>query len=166
MTEGTVTLVFTDIEGSSELSEQIGDQAWAELIGWHDDTLRRMTESEGGTVVKTLGDGAMLAFESARSAVRSAVSIQEAITARGAGPPLKIRIGVHTGETVITDTDYLGHTVNKAARIAAAADGGQIMVSGVVQEPVGDTADIRLGQPIPVELKRLTGTHLISPVHC
>ena len=159
--EGTATIMFTDIEKSTALSQSLGDAAWSELIRSHYETLRRIVEGEGGTVVKTLGDGAMFAFVSARSALRAAIAVQRAVTTDAS--PLVVRIGLHAGDVVHDEGDYIGLTVNKAARVTAAAAGGEIMVSNVVAELAGD-AEFSYGDPLQAELKGLTGTHQLFPM--
>ena len=158
--EGTLTLVFTDIVDSTGLAESLGDAAWAELIRRHESTIRQVTASQGGTVVKLLGDGSMLAFESARAAVRAAVDIQRASVHGDFG----VRIGVHTGEVIRTAGDLLGLTVNKAARVAAAAGSGGIMISSTTRDLVGSLEGIRMGEPMIVALKGLSDTHQIVPI--
>jgi class 3 adenylate cyclase len=155
--EGTMTLVFTDIVDSTGLAEMLGDSAWAELISRHEDIIRHVTAASGGTVVKLLGDGSMLAFESARAAVRAAVDIQRASEDADFG----VRIGVHTGEVIRTAGDLLGLTVNKAARVASAADAGTIMISSTTRDMIGSLDGIRLGEPKIVALKGLSDTHQI-----
>jgi class 3 adenylate cyclase len=99
----------------------------------------------------------MLAFESARAAVRAAVEIQRASDHDAFG----IRIGVHTGEVIRTGGDLLGLTVNKAARVASAADAGTIMISSTTRDMIGSLDGIRLGEPKIVALKGLSDTHQI-----
>jgi adenylate cyclase len=161
--EGTATIMFTDITDSTELSQTLGDEAWLDVIRSHFETLRRIVEEEGGTVVKTLGDGGMFAFVSARSALRAAMAIQQAVSSDDAAKPLAVRIGVHSGDVVQEGGDYLGITVSKAARITSAADGGEVMVSSVVAELAGAGA-FEFGAPFQAELKGLTGTHQIFPL--
>jgi adenylate cyclase len=148
----TVTLVFTDIEDSTLRSNQAGDAEWTETITNHFAAIARIAEDDGGVVVKTLGDGAMLAFGSARSALDAALAIVEAAEAVE-GEPLRLRVGVHTGEAVKTDTDYFGQAVNKAARIAASAEPGQILVSEVVRSLVGEMPAVSFGEPLHLQLK-------------
>lgn len=162
--EGTITLVFTDIEDSTVLAAQLGDAAWTEVITWHDDTIASITASHGGTLVKSLGDGAMLAFESTRMAARAAIGIQRAISAPDAPIELHLRIGVHIGDVVHTDDDLLGTAVNKAARIASSAGGGQIVVSRVVQAMLQESPEFTFGETIEAELKGLAGLHEITPL--
>ncbi len=158
--EGTMTLVFTDIVDSTILAEALGDTAWADLISRHESTIRQVTASQGGTVVKLLGDGSMLAFESARAAVRAAVDIQRASDHADFG----IRIGVHTGEVIRTANDLFGVTVNKAARVASAADSGTILISSTTRDLIGSLEGIRMGEPRIVALKGLSDTHQIVPI--
>lgn len=158
--EGTATLVFTDIVDSTVLAQSIGDVAWAKLISSHERTIGRITGSHGGTVVKFLGDGSMLVFESARAAIRAAVELQLSCDAE----PYSIRIGIHTGEVIRTANDLLGLTVNKAARVASAATGGSIMVSSTTRDLVGQMEGVRIGEPKIVRLKGITDAHQIAPV--
>lgn len=160
--EGTITLVFTDIEDSTNLAAQLGDARWTEVIKWHDDIIASITAKYGGTLVKSLGDGAMLAFESTRMAARAAIEIQQAITGPDAPIDLRLRIGVHIGDVVHTDDDLLGNAVNKAARIASSADGGQIVVSRVVQAMLIENPEFTFGDTIEAELKGLSGLHEIT----
>jgi adenylate cyclase len=162
--QGTVTLVFTDIEGSTELTAEIGDEAWAKVIEWHDTTIRSIVEGGGGALVKTLGDGAMAAFESVREAARSALEIQRAFAERTEGPELRARIGLHVGDVVVTEDDYLGNTVNKAARIAAAARGGEVVASSSARSLLSDDPGFRFGEIHTVELKGMEGLHDIAEV--
>ncbi|MCZ6738893.1 MAG: nuclear transport factor 2 family protein [Actinobacteria bacterium] len=158
--EGTMTLVFTDVVDSTLLTESIGDAAWAQVIGAHESTIRRITTTEVGTVVKFLGDGSMLAFESARAAVRAAIQIQtETVDAQ-----FDVRIGIHTGEVTRTADDLLGLTVNKAARVAAAAPAAGIMVSSTTRDMIGSMDGLHFGEPQIVALKGLSDTHQIIPV--
>ena len=150
--EGTMTLVFTDIVDSTALAESMGDIAWAQIIGDHESMIRRITASHGGAVVKMLGDGSMLAFPSARGAVRSAVEIQQS-TVRA---PFGVRVGIHTGEVVHTGTDLFGVTVNKAARVAASADTNEIMISSTTRDLIGSMDGIRPHETKLVALKGLS----------
>lgn len=158
--EGTATLVFTDIVDSTVLAQSVGDVAWAKLIGSHERTIGRIAGSHGGTVVKFLGDGSMLVFESARAAIRAAVDLQRSCDAE----PYAIRIGIHTGEVIRTANDLLGLTVNKAARVASAATGGGIMVSSTTRDLVGQMEGVRIGEPKIVRLKGIADAHQIAPV--
>ena len=156
--EGLSVLMFTDIEDSTVLAHQVGDAAWKELIDDHDSTIGKTTEAHSGVVVKTLGDGALLKFGGTRQALRCAVALQSMFDDR----PFDVRIGVHAGEMFHTDGDVLGATVHKAARVAAAADGGQIVVSSIVRQLAGDGAEFSFGKPVMAELKGIEGRHELS----
>ncbi len=157
---GTVTLMFTDIEDSTRISERLGDAVWSDLISDHFAGLNDAVGSFGGTVIKTLGDGAMVGFPAAREALSAAVEVQRA----SAESNLRIRIGIHTGDAVQTAGDYAGIAVNKAARITSAAEGGEILVSSVTAELAGGR-EFLFGPERTVELKGLSGTHRLVPVN-
>lgn len=158
--EGTMTLVFTDIVDSTMLAESLGDAEWVQLIKAHEETIRRLTGATGGKVVKFLGDGSMLAFESARTAIRAATDIQRSTT----DGPFAIRLGVHTGEVIHATGDLFGIAVNKAARIAAAANAGEIMASSTTRDLAGPVEGVTYGEPRVVALKGLSETHQIVPI--
>lgn len=157
---GTATIVFTDVVGSTSLSQELGDTAWSDLIESHFLTVKEMVEREGGVVVKTLGDGGMYAFTSGTAALSAGVKIQRAV-ALSDDNVLRLRMGIHTGDVIQNDNDYIGLTVNKAARVAAAADGGQILVSSITAGIV-NTTDFMFGDPFPAELRGIDGVHLIQ----
>ena len=159
---GTSTLLFTDIVDSTGLSQEMGDIGWSRVIKDHLERLRILVQGEGGTVVKTLGDGGMYAFASGSAALRAALRIQRAMS-NSAGPDLQVRVGVHTGDVIHTEGDYLGSTVNKAARVAAAAEAGQILVSSTTADLVS-SSEFEFGESVTVELKGLAGTHQLRPL--
>jgi len=158
--EATMTLVFTDVVDSTALAERLGDQTWVALMKDHEADIRRITARYGGTLVKMIGDGSMLAFESARAAIRAALDIEQAADAAA----FNVRIGVHSGEVVRTEGDLLGTTVNKAARVASVATGGQILVSSIVAELAGAVDGVMMGAHETVALKGLSGTHVVLPI--
>ena len=129
---GTVTIMFTDVVASTALGDRLGDDRGQALRRAHDRILRRQFEHFGGRVVKGRGDGFMVAFPSARRAVRCAAEVQRAIAtqqAEGRYRELQVRIGLHTGEPVEDQGDLFGSDVNLAARIENEAGGGQVLVS-------------------------------------
>lgn len=156
---GTVTVMFTDIEDSTVLSQDAGDQKWTQIVEDHFAILEQVIKRRRGNVVKRLGDGTMTVFESARAAIDAAIEIQSAVSST----ELKVRIGVHTGDSLRRDGDYYGIAVNKAARIAGIAAGGEIVVSGVTAELSGGQR-VRFGPSRTVSLKGLGGTHDILTV--
>jgi adenylate cyclase len=160
----TVSLVFTDIVDSTVLTQRAGDVAWSDIVTKHLDEVKRIASHSGGVVVKTTGDGAMLAFGSARSAVRAAAALRDAEDEVGDGEPLHLRIGVHTGEAVKAEADYFGKTVNEAARIMAAAQPDQTLVSEVTRSLVGDLEGVEFDNPITVELKGIPGVKQVHPI--
>jgi class 3 adenylate cyclase len=136
---GVVTILFTDIEGSSLLWEQNPDRMRVALVR-HDTLLRTVVESNRGVVVKMLGDGMHAAFEDPLDAVAATVQLQQALTAPIAtnGLALRIRCGLHVGVVERRNNDYFGSTVNRAARIMSAAHGGQVLLSQSVADLISD----------------------------
>ena len=157
--DGTVTLLFSDIENSSRLTERLGDQRWLEVLNAHNTIVRAQLDEHGGYEVKSRGDGFMLAFPSARQAVMCAIDIQRALERRAANGelPVRVRIGIHTGEAIQQDGDFYGRSVICAARIAAQAEGGEILISSLVKELVEGRGDIALREAGEFELKGLEG---------
>lgn len=162
MNEGMLTLMFTDVEGSTAHAHQMGDRQYTQLMAEHIALVSRLAERNGGQVVKTVGDGALLVFSSARAAVTCAVDIQRAT--ESASLPYAVRIGIHAGDVVRTDSDVMGFAVNKAARVTSAAAGGQVVVSSVVRELVGSHPACRFGGSFFAELKGIEGIHELVPV--
>lgn len=158
----TVTIVFTDIEDSTARTEEIGDEAWSRLITTHFQELEDIARAHDGVLVKTLGDGAMLAFGSARAGIQAA--LEASARAQNGATPLPIRIGVHTGEAISTETDYFGQTVNRAARIAAASDAGQVLSSDVTRILATDIAGFAFDPAISLQLKGIPGSVTVHPV--
>jgi class 3 adenylate cyclase len=164
---GTLTIVFSDIEGSTRRAEQLGDEAWMELLGFHNRLVRRQVERAGGYEVKAQGDGFMLAFPSARAAVACSIEVMRALEVHARSRPndaLRVRIGMHTGEAIEQDGDLFGKPVILAARIANQAAGGEILVSSLVREIVESRGDLTFGASREVALKGLAGRHLLHPV--
>ena len=156
---GTVTVMFTDIEDSTAKSQEMGDQNWTQIVEDHFAILDQVIKRHRGNVVKRLGDGTMTVFESARAAIDTAIETQAAVSST----ELKVRIGVHTGDSLRRDGDYYGVAVNKAARIAGIAAGGEIVVSAVTAELSGGHG-FTFGPARTVSLKGLGGTHDILTV--
>ena len=125
------TFMFTDIVRSTDLISVIGDDAWEDLLSWHDRTLRSLFTTHGGDIGHPTGDGFFASFPDARLALRCAVDVQRALAEhrRAEGFSLSVRIGVHTGEATRRGEDFGGGEVHRAARIAALADGGEILAS-------------------------------------
>ena len=158
--DGTVTIVFTDIVDSTVLTTRLGDHAWLDVVRKHNQVIRDTAAVHDGTVVETQGDGSMLAFSSARRAVACARAIQEAIddAFADASPPLRVRIGVHTGDALHEADHFYGTAVHYAARVATNAVGGEVLVSNLVRELVAG-AGVGFRESREVELKGLDGLH-------
>jgi adenylate cyclase len=164
--DGSVAILFSDIEGSTELNERLGDREWVKLLVRHDAAVRSAVDRHHGQVVKTQGDGFMVAFSTPEDAVRCAVAVQRAF-ARGSrrGRALVlVRIGIHHGDVVHRDNDIFGRNVAQAARVAALASGGEILVSESVADAVQDDDDIVLTERRAVQLKGLSGEHVVTVV--
>ncbi len=164
---GTVTFLFTDIEGSTRLLQQLGDR-YAEVLATHHRLLRAAIQEAQGQVVDTQGDAVFAVFPRARDALLAAIAAQRAVQAHpwpdGIAP--KVRIGLHTGEPVTGETGYVGMDVHRAARIAAAGHGGQVLVSevtyGLVAKDLPDGVNLRdLGEH---RLKDLAHPHRLFQV--
>lgn len=166
--DGTVTLIFSDIEGSTSLNDRLGDATWVKVLAAHDRVLRNRIEQYRGQVVKTAGDGFMVAFRDAEAACRAALAVQRDLpretTLRRHGP-IQVRMGVHTGQVVARDGDYFGRNVAMAARVADLAAGGEILASDAVREALDEDAALALEELEPVELKGLAGQHVVWRIH-
>jgi class 3 adenylate cyclase len=173
--EGPVTIVFSDVAGSTDLRTERGDVAAHRILRSHEDVVRRCVAAHDGREVKALGDGFMLAFASVRKALECAISIQQALAERNAESPgeeVRVRIGVNTGEVVVEGEDLYGQAVNAAARIAAKAATGEILVSDIVRQLTGsasgftftDRGEQRLkGFPEPWRLHTLSAVRASAP---
>src|SRR3954447_8864744 len=165
--DGTVTILFSDIEGSTALNERLGDVNWLELLRAHNRIVREQVQSCGGFEVKAQGDGFMIAFPSARRAIECARAVQEAIARELDGHPdgpIRVRIGLHTGEAIREESDFYGKNVVVAARIADEARGGEILASTVVKQLTESAGDVRFDEGREVALAGLADTHTVYRV--
>ncbi|MFB9267261.1 AAA family ATPase [Bradyrhizobium erythrophlei] len=157
MTETTtVTVLFTDVVGSTSLRQHHGDTGAHEIMNAHNDIVREQLGVCAGREIKTSGDSFMAAFESARKAVDCAIGIQRALhdyNQRHPIQPVKVRIGLHTGEAIRAGDDLFGTSVDAAARIMAKADAEQILVSDVVRTVLGAAKDVGFRDHKRVRLK-------------
>jgi class 3 adenylate cyclase len=137
-----MTFVFTDIVGSTNLAEALGDEAWERLLRLHDETLRDLFARHGGTVVNSTGDGFFAAFDSAKQGITCAIAIQRALAAHRetSGFAPSVRIGIHAADATQRGADYSGLGVHVAARVAALAAGGEILVSQETLDEAGEVA--------------------------
>ena len=135
---GTVTFLFTDVEGSTRLVQALGAKSYGEVLETHRRLLRDVFSDTGGVEVDSAGDGLFVVFRSAADAVRAAVGAQRGLAAKSwpENGVVRVRMGVHTGEASVADSGYRGLAVHRAARICAAAHGGQIIVSSTTHDVV------------------------------
>lgn len=159
---GNVVILFSDIEESTALNESMGDRAWVRLLARHDKLVRKCVDEHAGHVVKSQGDGFMVAFAHPEEAVACSIAIQRALGKRPSANTIRVRIGIHMGKSVRRGDDLFGRNVAMAARVAAQADGGEVLISEPVRDAVAD--EVELGQPRDVELKGFRGTHRLYPV--
>jgi class 3 adenylate cyclase len=165
--DGTVTVMFSDIAGYSALNERLGDLAAHEVLRAHNAILREQLASHGGHEVKSQGDGFMVAFPSATRALRCAVSIQKALDkycTEHPDEPVQVHIGLHTGEPIRDGSDLMGRTVITASRLSDTARPGEILVSALLYELTEPTGEFRFGEPRQVELKGISGSRTVYPV--
>lgn len=158
---GRIAIVFSDIEESTALNERIGDRAWVRLIERHDKLVSRHVKQHAGHIVKSQGDGFMIAFAEPGQAVRCSIDVQRELGKRAGG--IRVRIGIHEGKSVRRGDDLFGRNVAMAARVASAADGGEVLVSEPVRAAV-DGDDIAFDDGRDVELKGFSGEHRLYAV--
>jgi class 3 adenylate cyclase len=135
---GTVTFLFTDIEGSTKLLHELGD-GYADVLAEHRRILRDAFAAHDGVEVDTQGDAFFVAFARATDAAAAAADSQRGLT----DGPVRVRMGIHTGEPIRTDEGYAGMDVHRAARIAAVGHGGQVLVSQTSRDLLGDHVELR-----------------------
>lgn len=164
---GTVTILFSDIRGFTDYTEQYGDEAAYRILQEHNAIVRKQIEAFGGAVVKTQGDSFMVAFPTARGAILCAVMTQRAIAGANqnqSGPRIAVGIGVNTGEPIQEAGDYFGSTVNLAARICAAAGPGQVLIAETTRDVAGRIESIDYMDRGLHELKGFTEAKRLSEV--
>src|SRR5207247_4462107 len=156
--DGTVMIMFSDIGGSTEKTDRLGDKAWMEVLREHNAIVRQKLNAHGGFEVKSEGDGFMIAFRSAAKALECAEAIQTALAARNesAAEPVLVRIGLHAGEVIKEGQDFYGRNVIMAARVASQAQGGEILASSVLKALV-EGSDVSWGERRTVRLEGLWG---------
>ena len=155
------TFMFTDVVDSTKLAGAMGEEAWSDVLAWHDDTLQKVFAAHNGEVVKQLGDGFFAAFDDSTEAVECAVDIQKRLAEhrRSAGFAPRVRIGLHRSDATRKGRDYEGMGVHEAARIGALAESGRILASKDVIDaarlrfPVSELGEVELkGVPHPVSV--------------
>lgn len=165
--EGTVTILFSDIEGFTSLNERLGDVRANEILRAHYALVRQELLTHRGFEVKVNGDGFMVAFDSAARALRCAQAIQRqqrAWSVEHPETPIRVRMGLHTGEAIRDADDFLGSTVNLASRIATAARGDEILVSSLFKELCASSGEFDFDRGQEIDLKGLSQPHRVFTV--
>lgn len=162
--DGTISLVFSDVEGSTALNLELGDSRFHAVIQAHDRLARRLAREHDGRLVKSQGDGLMLAFKRPADAVRFAVAFQRALEERDGEVALAVRMGIHTGEAQTRQGDFFGANVAFAARVCGQAKGGEILVSSAVHERVDGELDVPLRRGRKASLRGIPGRHRLHPI--
>ena len=173
----TTTIMFTDVVGSTTITDRLGDREARSMLRVHDEIVRRQTEAHGGVEVKAMGDGFMMTFASALGAVASAAAVQHELDAynkersvldtgsdEAARFMLAVRIGLGVGEPVREGEDLFGMSVIEASRISAQAQGGQILTSEIVRALVAGTGEFRFDQAGTFQLKGISGDRVLYEV--
>ena len=162
--DGTVTIMFSDIEGSTSLNDELGDKAWIKILSRHDDIVRAAIARHHGHIVKNQGDGFMVVFTEPGDALNAAIRMHRNLGGmRGKllSTPIAIRIGMHRGEVVARDDDFYGLNVAMAARIAAEARGKETLVSEDVRDVLAERSAFAFTDPIEVSLKGVSQPQLL-----
>lgn len=165
--DGTVTIMFSDMEGFSEMTERLGDREARNVIRAHNAVVREELAIHGGTELELQGDGFLLAFPSARRALACAIEIQRKFreySALHSEQPIRVRIGMHSGEPIKEGDKFFGKTLILAARIASQADGKEIFVSQLVRELLEPTGEFTFDEGREATLKGLSGTYRLYGV--
>ncbi len=165
---GTLTVMFTDIEASTERAVRMGDQGWYELLGRHHEHVTAHVSAHRGRIVKHQGDGYMCCFRSARAALLACIGIQRDLARQAEADPVNaiaVRMGLHTGEVLVADDgDLFGKHVVVAARVGAAASGGEVLVSAIVRQIAEPRGDIAFVDPQSLALKGFADAEMVWTV--
>jgi class 3 adenylate cyclase len=153
------SVLFSDIEGSTQQLARLGDDAWRELLGRHNREIRNQLDRFRGREVQTTGDGFLAVFDGAARAIRAAIAIRDSVRPLG----LEVRQGIHTGEVALIGDEVRGIAVHEAARIAAAAGAGEILVSFTTRT-LAEGAEVAFEDRGSHELKGLSGSRQLFAV--
>ena len=165
--DGTVTLMFSDMEGFTEMTERLGDLAAHDVVQTHNLVVRESARAHQGHEVELRGDGFLLAFASGRMAALCAIDLQRSFAVHSEKHPqqsIRIHVGLHTGEAIKDEDKFFGKSVIQAFRIADQANGGEILVSSVLKELTESSGDLAFGEARELELKGLSGVHRVFPL--
>jgi len=165
--DGTVTILFSDISGYTEMTERLGDLKARDVLYDYNAIVREQLAACDGYEVKSQGDGFMIAFAGASRALRCSIAIQRAFfeySIKHPDAPIRVHIGLHTGEAIREADDFLGRTVIIASRIANVATGDEILVSSLLKELTDGRGEFSFGDCREVTLKGLSSTYRLYPV--
>jgi eukaryotic-like serine/threonine-protein kinase len=165
--DGTVTILFTDIEDSTATGERLSDRRWLEVLRAHNSIVRHCIGEHGGYEVKSQGDGFMIAYPSARRGLACAVDMQRNLARLADAEleaPLGVRIGLHTGEAIREGDDFYGRSVTLAARLGDEAGGAEILTSSIVRDLVASSGDVAFEDAGELQLKGLRGRQRVYRV--
>lgn len=164
--DGAITLLFGDIEGSTAITESVGEGRWFEILRDHAALVRQLVESFDGSVVKSQGDGFMVTFPRAHAGLHCAIELQRTFDGQSipGASPLKVRLGLHSGFVIADAEDFFGRNVVLAARIADRALGGEILVSSTMKEYTETDPRLRFEPRGEFHLKGLLGEHTIYAI--
>ncbi len=166
--DGTVSIFFSDIENSTMLNTQLGDSRWIKVLSAHDHLVETYVEKYRGLIVKSFGDGHMVVFSTPELAIAASLDIQRALGANWnrsrelRRTPIRVRIGLHTGTAIERAGDYFGQNVALAARVAAQAQGGEVLVTAKIAAALEEHYEFV--EADAVELKGFEGQHALF--HC
>ncbi len=155
---GTVTFLFTDVEGSTKLLHELGADAYADALAEHRRVVREACAARGGVEVDTQGDAFFVAFPSAPGAAAAAQAITDALLSG----PISLRIGLHTGTPLVTDEGYVGDDVHFAARVGASAHGGQVVLSQATRALVDGLSFTDLGEHRLKDIEETVSIHQLG----
>ena len=164
----TMTILFSDIKGSTEITDRLGDIAAQELFREHNNIVREQVITFQGYEIKSMGDGFMLAFPSALNGILCAITIQKMLQEHNESTQhesVLVRMGLHAGEVIRENQDYFGRNVILASRISSQARENQILVSSILKEMTNSFTELEFETPLAVTLKGLPGDTLVYPVH-
>ena len=164
----TMTILFSDIKGSTEITDRLGDIAAQELFREHNNIVREQVTEFQGYEIKSMGDGFMLAFPSALNGILCAITIQKMLREHNEsmhGEPILVRMGLHAGEVIRENQDYFGRNVILASRISSHARENQILVSSILKEMTTSFNELEFETPLEITLKGLPGNTLVYPIN-
>lgn len=163
---GTLTIMFTDLERSTNIVTELGEREAYQILRLHNSILRDQFAAFRGHEAKRVGDGFLVLFASARDALNCAIQVQRHLVteAADARQPIRVRIGIHIGEVLWDENDIFGSAVNFAARVSAQADGGEVLISALLREVIAPSGEFAFEDARTTILKGFKGEHSLTPL--